>query len=360
MSHLRQRQRDEKATAPMRTALAACGRRILDGTFGARRLWRLAFSIALLQSALWSIDVTRLGADTPCPVQEGWTRLIAPEPGWEPHSAGSAGTRETGVYTVAADWDESGVLYVGGRHALYRTSDCGATWSVVWQPRSHEPYPITTLASAPDGRLYLGSGLSRPLLASDDYGRTTREVERLLMPITLEAAPSNPDVAYLLAWYGGGNRFPERRPRLTSDGGKSWSQISSIAPSGAAIIDPGDSSTVYVLRQGVVLVSTDAAQTFSSYSVYDAALAEGGSGQPINASGAAAMSADGSRTWYISSGGRVWYRGLDRAVSWQQLPDAPLGDPVQRIVTDPHDPTVFYVVAHGDELWAYREPDDIP
>ena len=257
------------------------------------RKWRLALSIAILQSVVWSIDVTRLGAETPCPVQEGWTRLTTPEPGWAPRSSGSIDPSQPQIYTVAADWDEPGALYVGGRYALYRTSDCGATWNVIWQPRSDEPYPIRTLASASHGRLYLGSSRSRPILASDDYGRTMREVERMLMPMILEVAPSDPDIVYILAWYGGGNRFPERHPRWTSDGGKTWSVLASAVPQGAAIIDPDDPSTIYVLRQGVVLISTDASQTFSQHSVYDADLAERRSGQMIDAHGVSAMTADG-------------------------------------------------------------------
>jgi hypothetical protein len=332
-----------------------------DRSMSRTAICRMMILISVLaQVFFWSNHVTNLRADTLCPGQEGWTRLNAPESGRSPQAMDADDTKRGEIFTVAADWSDAAGLYVGGRNALYRSQDCGATWDVVWQARAGQPYPIRTLAATQAGRLYVGSNLYQPVLASDDYGVTMREVERSLMPIVLEASPSDPDVAYILAWYGGGNRFPERRPMHTADGGRTWSLLPSIAPSGAAIVDPADATTVYVLGRGNVQVSRDGARTFSPYSVYDSASTLPGSQPAQSTSGSAAMSWDGSRTWYISASGQTWYRGLDRAMYWQQLPDAPLGEPVRRIATSPHDPKVFFAVARGDELWAYREPESVP
>lgn len=302
-------------------------------------------------------------AQSACPGDDGWTRLVAPEPGWEPPDTVFINQLQPGTLSLAAGWEARGTIYAGGSYALYRTQDCAATWDVVWTAgrfyagiaQGTPVYPIQLLRAAPGGRLFLGTGsFSQPLLASDSYGASMRETLRGIWPIQLEVAPSDPDVAYLFVWYGGGNRFPERRIRRTTDGGMTWQQLPSDMPAGTPVIDSSDSSTVYLLHNARMARSTDGAESFSPYAVVVDSYAA--SETDRTRGGTATMNADGSRRWYIDENSGHFYRGLHRGTSWERMIDPPVAVPIGRLSASPHDPGVLFALTSTGELWAYREP----
>ena len=304
-------------------------------------------------------------AEGACPSREGWTRLTAPEPGWEPPDTVFINQLESATLSLAAGWEAPGTIYAGGSYALYRTQDCAATWDVVWTAGRFYAgispgtpiYPINTLRTAPGGRLFLGTGsFSKPLLASDSYGTSMRESHRAIMPIQLEVAPSDPNVAYLFVWYGGGNRYPERRIRRTTDGGVTWQQSTSNMPVGTPVIDPSDASTVYLLHNGRVARSADGAESFSLYAVIEDSVSAPADGRTRG--GTVTMNSDGSRTWYFDGNSGAFYRGLHRATSWLRMVDPPFAEPTSRVSASPHNPHVFFALTATGEIWAYREPAD--
>ena len=300
-------------------------------------------------------------SDSPvCSLNDGWTRLVPSGGGGQWQQADSLSPK---LWAMAAGWDAPGVLYVGGRYGLYRSFDCGTSWEVVWPrggPSDGRPglglVSIHASAAAPGGRLYVGLSIpTHGVFVSDDFGAGWIEGPPLPAPTSLEAAPSDRDVAYVLGEH--------LLTQLTTDGGKTWIFLNTYLPAGSAVIDPTDSSIVYVVGYGIVVRSTDGARSFNTYSVYDAGAAEMGSGSAGEAAGyrarGAAISIDGSRMWLVTSSGS-FYRGLGRAMSWERLPDVPFGQTTRRLSPSPFDPRVLFVLTSTDEIWAYREPDNVP
>ena len=314
--------------------------------------------------ALW--DLAWLSAvraeDGRCAIAEGWTRLTAPPD--ETSLSGSTSWRRE-LLTVAAGWGAPGDIYVGGRYALYRSRDCGMTWSTVWAPPLlSEGVRIAQsperLAAAPSGRIYFDSTWPQRIMISRDSGATWYEGDRVGTSGNLAVAPSDPDTMYVFGVSTGSSRGPFPVVKRSIDGGLTWETRNQARPMGEAIVDPDDASVVYSIGQGVILRSVDGARSFDPYAVYSAEDMPVGTSMAERGIGRAAMSADASRMWFISVTGS-FYRGLDRAATWQRLPNVPFDGSVRSVSASPHDIHVLFAVSQArapgeSELWVYREP----
>ena len=293
-----------------------------------------------------------------CLPATGWTRLVSPE--GETSVADSA-QQWPDLLTVAAGWGAPGVLYAGGRQALNRSDDCGLTWVTVYEPQinSHGVRPgwtVAALAAGRNGRLYVAHGSAMWIQVSNDGGVAWRDSDLLGRPGSLLVSPSNPDIAYVYGLDTGAMRSMHRAIFRTTDGGQTWQRQPTITPGGAPLVDPDDSSIVYALGNGTVLRSVDAAMSFEYHGTYDQLALPGAAGQGRNQGGRATMSLDRSRMWFVGASGGM-YVSMDQGVTWERLADVPFGGAVRSVSASPHDSRVFFAVAHGDELWAYREPE---
>lgn len=125
---------------------------------------------------------------------------------WISHDAGhtwteSVGLRGQSVFAFTQAPSDPHLLFAGTLQGVFRSSDAGATWSLISPPGSHEIHEVESLA----------------------------------------VDPENPDVIYAGTWH---------LPWKTTDGGKSWHSIKQglIVDSDvfSIILDPQRSSTVYL------------------------------------------------------------------------------------------------------------------
>lgn len=341
---------------------------------GARSTVHLASAVIALILVLWLAALpTALAQVVACPTASGWTRLVAgrdarsstePAPPWEAFPLLNNGGPTEWLYSLAAGWEAPGVLYAGGQNGLFRSDDCGGTWTIRWQPSPPspiEPTPIISLqklAISASGRIYAGSSLS--LHISNNAGVSLQPSERIPQQIGLGTSPANPDTAYVFGWYSGytGSHDATRTVLRTTDGGRTWTQRTRARPQGAAMVDANDASVVYVFGDGVISRSVDGALTFEPYSEFDWL---GGPGDPNlrrTPIRHAVTSADGSRWWLAVEDGE-FMRSADLGLSWKRvppLPDVTGQTRVSRAMTaSPHDPGTFFVLFGGDEVWMYRE-----
>ena len=105
--------------------------------------------------------------DVPCPKLEGWTRLLASQQEkpvgqndlpWNADRPLNNAISLDRLWAMAAGWEASGTLYVGGDYGMYRSGNGGASWDWIgspWTSVSSDPRPrgiILRLATAPGGR----------------------------------------------------------------------------------------------------------------------------------------------------------------------------------------------------------------
>lgn len=292
-----------------------------------------------------------------CTLRDGWTQLVSPE---EENADMDASQPWKELLTVAAGWDAYGSLYVGSRQALYLSTDCGQTWTTLYEPRLQDDgsrigWTFTEIVAGRNGRLY-GSptGISW-IQVSRDGGVTWHDTSLLGSAESLALSPSDPDTVYVFGLGTGavsGARSFQKSVMRTTDAGQSWERMTPNKPDGAPIVDPTDSSNLYVIGHGIVQRSIDGASSFEPFATYSSAVAQDMTVPKASSMGRAAMNRNGTLLWFIGISGDM-YVSEDRGLTWKQLPHVPFGGPVRSVSASPYDPALLFVVEHGGELWAF-------
>jgi photosystem II stability/assembly factor-like uncharacterized protein len=271
------------------------------------------------------------------------------------------------LFSVVVGWEAPGVLYAGGVRGLYRSDDCGLTWRIAYEPPlnsrgSRSRMNLRTFSMSQNGQTFATNTGIRWLQLSPDAGATWHDSRLLGDGNTLGQlglSPSDPNTLYAFGqyWIIEVGRRETGTVWRTTDGGQNWSARAQKVPRGSPMVDPLDPETVYLVGGGSVQRSTDGAVSFEQYGVYDADVLMRAPSGGQHLTGQAAMSADGSHMWFISTDGG-FYRSLDRGIEWRRLADVPFGRRVLSVSASPHDPQTLFAVTDGDELWVYRSNDD--
>jgi hypothetical protein len=300
-------------------------------------------------------------ADTSsCPNVPGWTNLGRPS---VESDAGPSGTHVVGessyAFVIAAGWEAPDEVYVGARNSLQRSRNCGSTWEVTWRTPfladgSRMLYSVRSLSVLPKGRIYMAGDVDQPILISDDHGYTVKEGGRTGRIELIAGNPATPDLVYGISQTVGGN-FPDRSVRRSSDAGQSWRTVSPQVRPSSLFVHPRDATTVFLLRAGDVLKSTDYGESFSLIGTLlpYLGIADG----PVYRFGTwhSTVSWDASRVWIFSATGE-FLQADGNLTTWLRLPDPPFGPSVLSISASRHNSGVLFVLTDGGELWIYREP----
>ncbi len=165
------------------------------------------------------------------------------------------------IRALAADPQQSGVVYAGSWGGVFKSSDGGATWSRT--SRGLKGSAVCSLAVAPSNRSRVYAGTDNGVLASRDGGATwTATALQGLYVLSLAVDPRDAD----RVWAGTQNSLFRSR-----DGGAHWSAADSdlIARVVDVALDPVHPDTVYAAVAGLedfgvdgIVKSTDAGATW--------------------------------------------------------------------------------------------------
>lgn len=288
--------------------------------------------------------------------------------GW--HSIGTEGaTREAvGLTNVLAghpnvlsavteSWKQTGLLFLSNAQGLFRSDNCGSTWSFITSERvglgSPEPgfFGAKILAFSPHDDLYVTPGVAW-FARSRDYGATWAVVrERPNVDYNAIAfAPDGTIVAREFTRLGGRS---SDRLSLSTDGGETFQYIwnpREIPPGIFLLTGDRSALTIYASAGGGrIVVTSDLGQTSTDWAVFPS---------PFTAM---ALSIDRSRFWVATRGRSLW-RSRDMGVTWDVAAKLPGEVRTNMLVPSKHDPRALFLITDDEqgktsgELWFYREP----
>jgi photosystem II stability/assembly factor-like uncharacterized protein len=169
----------------------------------------------------------------------------------EPNEWSSTGLQGGPVRGIEFATSTPGVALLAAGHAIYRTTDGGATWTEVHRPGLSSSVTFARDPAGPSRLIVAGSGV-QPLL-TDDGGQTFTPVSRFVVPNT-GAYESTVAIAADGVWYGGTSLGTVFR---STDQGETWVARSSGLTSSTSrqverlVIDPRNSERVYALLADV-------------------------------------------------------------------------------------------------------------
>lgn len=318
----------------------------------------LMFSLSRGESAL---------ATAPCPVTAGWTQLTSPEPPGPQRDARSWIPPYSlhGIQNLAQPWDDSGVIYGGAPFGLYRSDDCGLSWSRLPYPRDDAgftfletnppdvtiPNPVWSFAPAavsPSGRLMFYRTASY-YWASDDDGQTWRIAGFPAVSGHLAFGPRG------TAWMSGFRRLRDQSDSqpvmaMSTDEGKTWAVATALEYPPQVnipevfVVDPLDEAQLIIGRgDGRVTQSQDWGRTEIEIARFSG---------PISA---VTVSPDRQRMWVAAGDGSL-AESKDAGGSWSVVAGSP--GVVQRnglhFLRGSRGEAVFALTVRG-ELWFYRD-----
>ena len=165
------------------------------------------------------------------------------------------------VYMLVSPPARPGTLFAGiagggieSAPNLYRSTDAGATWSVL--PNSPiNTFALTTDPSSPDV-LYAGVpfGTGLGIYKTSDGGDTWTKLAALQLAFDTLAVAASPTAVYAAT---------DKGVMRSRDGGTTWTATSITASADTVAVDPTNPHVVYV-NAGGIYVSTDDGDTWSS------------------------------------------------------------------------------------------------
>jgi len=185
---------------------------------------------------------------------------------------------ETGMFVTpfAIDPNDGMRLWLGGQSALYRTVDGANTWTVAAPQRSGKSFFVAAVAVSPfdsntvmfgatDGSIYRSTSA---LSSGTDVWASTQP--RLTSVSWIAFDPNSPGVVYATySAYRNGNANVYHIYKST-DGGATWTGIDGTGagalpdtPIHTLIVDPQNSSTLYVGSDSGMFVTTDGGATWT-------------------------------------------------------------------------------------------------
>jgi len=223
-------------------------------------------------------------------------------------------------FAVATDPVDPLTVYAEGFAGLARTSDGGATWSLI----NSTPVGAFAIAPSAPATLYLAryyNSVGNPLSRSDDGGATWRALPALPPGVEsifdLAVDPADPGNVYAQGF------SPSRRFFLHStDGGGSWLTGSMPPGDHLSSLQIGPQGALYGLASafGPVVRSRDGGQTWESInaglpysSVPGSLVRERTSGNLYLATGVDQGSATLGQVWRSADGGTTWTKLVERS-----------------------------------------------
>ena len=186
---------------------------------------------------------------------------------------------QTGLFIVpfAVDPNDGTKVWLGAQSALYRTADGAATWTVAAPQPSGASYDVSAVAVSPfdsntvffgatDGKIYHSSSA----LSTTGSTPWASSQPRSTMVSWIAFDPNNRGVVYATySAYRNGNTNVSHVYR-SADGGVTWNGIDGIGSTALAdipihtiIVDPANSSTLYVGSDTGIFITQDGGNTWA-------------------------------------------------------------------------------------------------
>jgi hypothetical protein len=274
----------------------------------------------------------------------GWTRLSFPEP---PPASPKPSYRE-GALSIGQSWTSPEKWYGGGIHGLYRTDDCGLSWSklphfgTIISP--HQSFHYDAVAVSPTGRLFANRADWR-LSWTDDDGQiwisTSTTMDASPWPLYFLHSGKGWGVFYQPTRGGGG----AQTLAYSTDDGLTWNHGARGAMPRIMGVDTRDGDAVLGQRgTGVIVRTTDLYFTAATWATFPSSVR------------AVVGNDDGTRFWVATADG-VLYRSRDGGQSWENAGQTPRTIRENGLTVSHHDPAAFFAINDLGELWYFRDTE---
>jgi photosystem II stability/assembly factor-like uncharacterized protein len=313
---------------------------------------------------------------------------------WNPIFDGQP-TQSIGAIAVAPS--DPNIIYVGSGEGLarpdlsvgdgvYKSTDAGKTWTHLGLRNSQgipalavDPHNPNRVFAAALGHPY-GASEERGIYLSTDGGQNWQRVlakDANVGGSDVEIDPSNPDIVYASLWevrlgpWEDGNQYSGTGGGLfkTTDGGKTWRQLSNGLPKGIIQVDVAIAASqpsrlyasVATNEPSVGIYRSDDAGENWTRITTDArpALRIGGGDLPV-------LRVDPKNPDVVYSASIVTMRSTDGGKTWTSLRGAPGGDDYQNLWINPNFPNIILLVsdqgalvsANSGQTWSswYNQP----
>lgn len=251
-----------------------------------------------------------------------------------------------GVRTLVVDASSSSTIYAlgtgapwGGWGSLFKTTDGGETWKIV---NGISAVGGLVIDPSNSSTLY---GIARGLVVKSlDGGQSwTGASAGLVEAYALAIDPRSTSTLYATAYVGYGLGLFK-----TTNGGASWSRKPTppMCCDEQFLIDPSDSSTIYVIGNGSLFKSTDGGESWRS-----PVLLPGSNNRLLAIDPASPSTLYTSNFMLSPSGPPSWslYRSTDGGQTWTPVNNGiPAGAYVTSLVIDPTADTIYASYVVGD------------
>ena len=212
-------------------------------------------------------------------------------------------------FPMIFDPTNSNILYAGGK--LSKTTTGGQSWSVITVGITQN---VRTIAIDPTNSQILYVGTSDYIYKSTNGGNTWTQLTTLTSALFngIAVDSSNPQIIY-----AGAHAIPPS-PRLykSINGGATW-LVSTTglndSPYGSLLIDPSNSSTLFVCTDNGLYRSTNAGETWSKF------------GGNISGCNQVVITINGTTTIFLTGTGAIWCYTISATgistTHWQQFND---------------------------------------
>jgi uncharacterized protein (TIGR03437 family) len=281
--------------------------------------------------------------------------MLRSENGGVTWSDANAGLVERRIRAILPDPRQDSVVYAVTNAGIFRSGDGGSDWQAASQALL--PEVALSLATDPQDSATLYAGTENGVFKTVDAGATWFSLRGDLPDPALRIThvvvdPASRSTIYVATGAG---------PYKSSDGGQTWKALQGPGETRVLMLDPRDSSTLYVSQyfpgscgffgfppNSTLDKSTDGGATFTSI-LGDLAPATISSFMPL-IRGLVLSSADSENLFVATSGGV--FRTNDGGVHWiasnEGLPDSPFapGAPAEvlALVSDPLQPSRLYAL----------------
>ncbi|MFO7638691.1 MAG: hypothetical protein R6X14_05280 [bacterium] len=233
------------------------------------------------------------------------------------------------IYAVAIDPVDTTTVYIGGyvdgRTALYRSTDCGSTWTRHEFPANYS-YVYSIYVSPADHNTVF-AGTINGVCRSIDRGQTWIRQSTGIYNYQIVAAPDNPSIMYSAAY---------NTVYRSTDAGLTWTAGTGLSGTAlrTVLVVPGENGAAYAGSTAGMFKSAD----------YGATWQAANNGIVMGRVPVVTMSLHDPATVYVELVDNVWFKSTDAGRNW--LPQVrPSGcGAVCNIALDPADRDRMYML----------------